>query len=214
MFSHLIGWHALSPRRACCRKARPSRTQGVPPDRAPVRLAANGYNFTGSASSGWRAARDWHGWMAVAVWAGFRLATLVPRFYTDPFPLREGPRYRSSIRQSIGFVNRRLRVRFPSVASAMEGGEGRWPSGQWHQTVNLTDSVLRGFESLPAQIRTIESAGRVNNAGVAQLAELQPSKLDVEGSNPFTRSWVGASRLETARQNERSLLNRGRVLLL
>ena len=30
---------------------------------------------------------------------------------------------------------------------------GRWPSGQWHQTVNLTDYVLRGFKSLPAHSR-------------------------------------------------------------
>src|SRR5262245_36409032 len=27
---------------------------------------------------------------------------------------------------------------------------GRWQSGQMHQTVNLADFVLRGFESLPA----------------------------------------------------------------
>src|SRR5579871_71728 len=54
---------------------------------------------------------------------------------------------------------------------------GRWPSGQWHQTVNLTDSVLRGFESLPAQL----------TAGVAQLAEHLPSKQIVVGSNPITR---------------------------
>src|SRR5262245_12726827 len=34
--------------------------------------------------------------------------------------------------------------------ASVEDPAGRWPSGQWHQTVNLTDSVLRGFESLPA----------------------------------------------------------------
>src|SRR5438552_10856322 len=56
---------------------------------------------------------------------------------------------------------------------------GRWPSGQWHQTVNLTDYVLRGFESLPAQLI----------AGVAQLAEHLPSKQIVVGSNPITRFW-------------------------
>ena len=38
------------------------------------------------------------------------------------------------------------------------------------------------------------------NAGVAQLVELQPSKLVVEGSSPFARSWTspeGSSRLVT-----------------
>ena len=30
----------------------------------------------------------------------------------------------------------------------------------------------------------------INIAGVAQLAERQPSKLNVEGSNPFTRCEV------------------------
>src|SRR5579859_4367296 len=55
---------------------------------------------------------------------------------------------------------------------------GRWPSGQWHQTVNLTGSPLRRFESCSAQFA----------AGVAQLAEHLPSKQIVVGSNPITRS--------------------------
>ena len=101
------------------------KPQAASASRPPFRSVHQGYNFKGQAPGKMRAARDWHGWRAVAVWEGFRLATLVPRFYTDPFPLREGPRYRSSIRQSIGFVNRRLRVRFPSVASATDGGDGQ-----------------------------------------------------------------------------------------
>jgi hypothetical protein len=32
---------------------------------------------------------------------------------------------------------------------------GRWPSGQWHQTVNLTGLALRGFESLSAHCSDI-----------------------------------------------------------
>src|SRR5207342_3353740 len=36
-----------------------------------------------------------------------------------------------------------------------------------------------------------EANGRRNEAGVAQLVELQPSKLDVAGSNPVARSTSG-----------------------
>src|SRR5262245_52795784 len=40
----------------------------------------------------------------------------------------------------------------PTASSIRKrGSEGRWPSGQWHQTVNLADDVLRGFKSLPTQ---------------------------------------------------------------
>ena len=44
---------------------------------------------------------------------------------------------------------------FPATGPAASRGAtaGRWPSGQWHQTVNLADCVLRGFESLPAHSR-------------------------------------------------------------
>ena len=58
---------------------------------------------------------------------------------------------------------------------------GRWPSGQWHQTVNLTWSPLRGFESLPAQLKSGMRKAEVGMsilqaalvaAGVAQLVEL------------------------------------------
>src|SRR5262249_36209042 len=31
---------------------------------------------------------------------------------------------------------------------------GSWPSGQWHQTVNLADFVLRRFESCAAHLRS------------------------------------------------------------
>src|SRR5207249_10164981 len=90
--------------------------------------------------------------------------------------------------QSIGFVNQRLWVQFPPLASLtgkpssmgptgqvdkhMRGDRlsdrplsgslstttwmGRWPSGQWHQTVNLTGLALRGFESLSAHCSTFD----------------------------------------------------------
>ena len=56
-----------------------------------------------------------------------------------------------------------------------------FPSGQREQTVNLpsTTSVVRIH---PPPLRE----GR--QAGVAQLVELQPSKLDVVGSSPIARS--------------------------
>ena len=50
----------------------------------------------------------------------------------------------------------------------------------------------------PAAVRSRERA--VDEAGVAQLVELQPSKLDVAGSNPVARS-TGSSR---GRQASRS----------
>jgi hypothetical protein len=40
------------------------------------------------------------------------------------------------------------------VAVAQGDGEGRWQSGQLHQTVNLAAYGLRGFESLPAHCDT------------------------------------------------------------
>jgi hypothetical protein len=58
---------------------------------------------------------------------------------------------------------------------------GRWQSGQLHQTVNLADSVLRRFESCSAHKDIFEIAG------VAQLAELLPSKQNVGGSSPLAR---------------------------
>ena len=53
------------------------------------------------------------------------------------------------------------------------------PSGQREQTVNLPASCLRWFKS---------STLHDPPAGVAQLVERQPSKLNVAGSNPVSRS--------------------------
>src|SRR5947209_9463747 len=59
---------------------------------------------------------------------------------------------------------------------------GRWPSGQWHQTVNLADSVLRGFKSLPTH----------SCRGCSSMVEHLPSKQVRVGSIPITRSLSGA----------------------
>ena len=70
--------------------------------------------------------------------------------------------------QSTGFVNQWLWVQIPPLASPAgnytgnlppfvpDGSQrghvwtGRWPSGQWHQTVNLASLALRRFESCSA----------------------------------------------------------------
>ena len=62
------------------------------------------------------------------------------------------------------------------------------PSGQREQTVNLPAYAYSGSNPLPS----------TPAAGVAQLAERQPSKLNVAGSIPVSRSnpfvtWVGSS---------------------
>ena len=62
------------------------------------------------------------------------------------------------------------------VVPVLEG----FPSGQREQTVNLPALRLRRFES--------SSLHRGGWAGVAQLVEHQPSKLNVAGSIPVSRS--------------------------
>ena len=49
------------------------------------------------------------------------------------------------------------------------------------------------------------------HAGVAQLVELQPSKLDVAGSNPVSRSRGDPLMVVANHQEERGLDNRTRV---
>ena len=75
-----------------------------------------------------------------------------------------------------------------------------FPSGQREQTVNLS-SLTSKVRILPrprkyvrgsvSRKRCTESISR-EHAGVAQLVELQPSKLDVAGSRPVSRSSNGA----------------------
>ena len=57
-----------------------------------------------------------------------------------------------------------------------------YPSGQREQTVNLPAYAFEGSNPSP----TISG-----DAGVAQLVERKPSKLDVAGSSPVSRSHWG-----------------------
>jgi hypothetical protein len=55
------------------------------------------------------------------------------------------------------------------------------PSGQREQTVNLPAHAFEGSNPSP-------STKFEDTAGIAQLVERQPSKLNVTGSNPVSRS--------------------------
>jgi hypothetical protein len=67
------------------------------------------------------------------------------------------------------------------VGAVLEG----FPSGQREQTVNLPALRLRRFES--SSLHQVACS-----AGVAQLVEHQPSKLNVAGSIPVSRSGNGS----------------------
>ena len=69
--------------------------------------------------------------------------------------------------------------------NAMDSSLGRVP-----ERSKGTDckSVATGFEGSNPSPSTLEMIGAINFAGVAQLVELQPSKLDVAGSRPVSRS--------------------------
>ncbi len=69
------------------------------------------------------------------------------------------------------------------------------PSGQWEQTVNLPAYAYGGSNPPPS---TLNRCARFRfAAGIAQLAERQPSKLNVAGSNPVSRSQADQSPLWT-----------------
>jgi hypothetical protein len=70
----------------------------------------------------------------------------------------------------------------PITSSSFENVQG-CPSGQWEQTVNLPAQAFEGSNPSPCTSFF---------AGVAQLVEHQPSKLNVAGSNPVSRSMVAA----------------------
>ncbi len=70
------------------------------------------------------------------------------------------------------------------------------PRGQWEQTVNLPAYAYGGSNPPPSTRlfgrrckRQIDCSG----AGIAQLVERQPSKLNVAGSNPVSRSNANAA---------------------
>jgi hypothetical protein len=116
-------------------------------------------------------------------------------------------RWRSSMVEQL-ICNQQVAGSSP-IASSVQGGEAvesthsardlastvaakdleGFPSGQRDQTVNLA-SLTSKVRILPPPRRShVETrAQRKQLAGVAQLVELQPSKLDVAGSNPVSRS--------------------------
>src|SRR5262245_25594335 len=72
-----------------------------------------------------------------------------------------------------------------------------YPSGQREQTVNLPAHAFEGSNPSPTTLgRWVDgnagrwSSGTTQFAGVAQLVERKPSKLDVAGSSPVSRSWA------------------------
>ena len=61
-----------------------------------------------------------------------------------------------------------------------------YPSGQREQTVNLPAHAFEGSNPSPTMRGMPERSSTF--AGVAQLVERKPSKLDVAGSSPVSRS--------------------------
>ncbi len=96
---------------------------------------------------------------------------------------------RAGVAQSVEqlICNQRVGGSNPLASSS---SPGRCPSGQREQTVNLPPYGFEGSNpSLPTR------------AGIAQLVERQPSKLNVAGSSPVSRS----SRAHVAQPAERVL---------
>jgi hypothetical protein len=66
-----------------------------------------------------------------------------------------------------------------------------YPSGQREQTVNLPAHAFEGSNPSPTMVAGLtksEERSTAFAAGVAQLVEREPSKLDVAGSSPVSRS--------------------------
>ena len=66
-----------------------------------------------------------------------------------------------------------------------------YPSGQREQTVNLPAHAFEGSNPSPTTLGVEgrrRSGEAIAPAGVAQLVERKPSKLDVAGSSPVSRS--------------------------
>ena len=83
-----------------------------------------------------------------------------------------------------------------------------YPSGQREQTVNLPAHAFEGSNPSPTMVADLMKSERQDPrmprvlvllgwlllagvAGVAQLVEREPSKLDVAGSSPVSRSSTG-----------------------
>jgi hypothetical protein len=114
-------------------------------------------------------------------------------------------RWRSSMVEQL-ICNQQVAGSSPIASSVGVFSDG-FPSGQREQTVNLS-SLTSKVRILPrppksqlSQKQTSNTCNRKKStafmnhrtyAGVAQLVELQPSKLDVAGSRPVSRSSNGA----------------------
>ena len=92
-------------------------------------------------------------------------------------------RWRSSMVEQL-ICNQQVAGSIP-IASSDKHLSGRVP--EWSKGTDCK-SVATGFEGSNPSPSTLEMTGAINFAGVAQLVELQPSKLDVAGSRPVSRS--------------------------
>jgi hypothetical protein len=111
------------------------------------------------------------------------------------------PKVRGSSPLTSSSVSREASVSFGSLRRA-EGGRSSsrkvrvlegCPSGQREQAVNLPASAYVGSNPSPSTAAVTGSShpsqpGGLFVAGIAQLVERQPSKLNVVGSNPISRS--------------------------
>ena len=91
-------------------------------------------------------------------------------------------RWRSSMVEQL-ICNQQVAGSIP-IASSEQRASGRVP--EWSKGTDCK-SVATGFEGSNPSPSTHEMVGD-EFAGVAQLVELQPSKLDVAGSRPVSRS--------------------------
>ena len=100
-------------------------------------------------------------------------------------------RWRSSMVEQL-ICNQQVAGSSPFASSVVN--EGNESLGRVPERSKGTDckSVATGFEGSNPSPSTAAMVGASNNglkfAGVAQLVELQPSKLDVAGSRPVSRS--------------------------
>jgi hypothetical protein len=122
-------------------------------------------------------------------------------------------RWRSSMVEQL-ICNQQVAGSSPIASSVGVFSDG-FPSGQREQTVNLSSLTSKvrilprppkcqpskkcncEFNKVNRKLNRKRSTGFMNtvsrtHAGVAQLVELQPSKLDVAGSRPVSRSSNGA----------------------
>jgi hypothetical protein len=141
------------------------------------RVTVAGEGTTVSCGLGYAAARD-------------QLRVAVPAFAGS-----SGRRVRRRISVAVSAFDRDLVCQDPQLVAACgaptppagfrTGSMGRTPSTGRNPSQGRSRSAGR-----ERSLRAFVSLGFTNFAGVAQLVERQPSKLNVEGSSPFSRSTV------------------------